>query len=75
MDIKNNYIKNDLEEFRNGFVKIKSLLSFKRNPEDKIDSILEKIRDEGSENQNFNKSITKRFIDDGKKVFEKENKI
>ena len=75
MDIKNNYIKNDLEEFRNGFAKIKSLLSFKRNPEDKIDSILEKIRDEGSENQNFNKSITKRFIDDGKKLFEKENKI
>jgi len=73
--MRNNYIKNDLEEFRNDFVKIKSLLSFKRNPEDKIDSILEKIRDEGSENQNFNKSITKHSIDDDKKIFEKENKI
>ena len=75
MDFRNNDIKNDLEEFRNDFAKIKSLLSFKRNPEDKIDRILEKIRDEGSENKNFNKSITKHSFDDGKKIFEKENKI
>jgi hypothetical protein len=74
LDFRNNDIKNDLEEFRNDFAKIKSLLSFKRNPEDKIDRILEKIRDEGSENKNFNKSITKHSFDDGKKIFEKENK-
>ena len=45
IDINNNskYFKNDLEEIKNNFVKIKSLISQKRKPEDKIDNILEKI--------------------------------
>ena len=75
MCFKNNFIRNDLEEFRNDFFKIKSLLSFKRNPEEKLDNILAKIRDDSSENQNFNKSITKSSVDDNKKIFEKENII
>ena len=45
IDVNNNsnYFKNDLEEIKNNFVNIKSLISQKRKPEDKIDNILEKI--------------------------------
>ena len=44
----NNYFRNDLEEIKNNFVKIKSMISQKRKPEENIQFILEKINNYGN---------------------------
>ena len=52
----NNCFKNDLEEIKNNFVKIKSMISQKRKPEENIQYILEKINNSGK-NKTINKNI------------------
>ena len=65
----NNYSKNELEEIKNNFVKIKSLISHKRKPEENIQNILEKIED-----SNINKSSNDN-IEMNNKNKEEKNKL
>ena len=48
----NSYFKNDLEEIKNNFVKIKSMIAQKRKPEENLQNILEKIDEKNNSYEN-----------------------
>ena len=72
----NNFLlinKNELVEFKNDFIKMKSLLSHKRNPEDKIEKVLENTENKNGEGNDEEKKNNNNEINDEKNNNNVEN--
>ena len=72
----NNNFKNNLEEIKNNFVKIKSLISQKRKPEEKIDNILCNVENKHNINKDFNDNNMRKESDNNElKKIGQNNKL